>query len=477
MSTSSEHDDDRDDAAGAEPSFWATVREALRGSEQDLTAIPIRRAVLLLAVPTVLEMSMESLFAIVDIFVVAKLGSAAVATVGLTESMISPIYAIAMGLSAAATAIVSRRTGEKDKEGAAAAAGQVILVATILATIIGGLGGLFAKPLLGLMGADAEVLAGSSYTAILIGGSVTILLLFVINAIFRSAGDPVIAMRALWLANGLNIALAPCLVFGLGPFPRLGVAGAAIATTVSRAVGVAYQARVLRRGRDKIPLGRRHFNPQRRVLEEIGRLGSSAGMQVLIETASWLGLVRILSSFGSVALAGYTIAMRVAIFALLPSWGLAGSAATLVGQNLGAKSPERARKAVWTVARYNVFFLAAISAVFILTPRIIVRAFTSDEAAIAFGEDCLRIVAFGFVAFAFGMVTIQAFNGAGDTVTPMLINLGVFWAIKIPVAYILARTFGLGPRGVFAAITLAYSLQALISGLLFRRGRWQLQRV
>lgn len=476
-STTAKSSSSLEDDGAVKESFWATVRDAMRGSEQDLTSVPIRRAVLLLAVPMVLEMSMESLFAVVDIFFVSKLGSDAVAAVGLTESMLSPVYALAMGLSAGATAIVARRTGEKDRAGAASASGQVILLAIVLSAILGAVGGVFAKPLLGAMGANAGVLSHSGYTSILLGGSITILLLWVINAIFRSVGDPVIAMRSLWLANGLNMVLAPVLIFGVGPIPRMGVAGAAVATTVSRGVGVLYQTIVLRRGRDRLPLARHHLLPKWKLIGEISRIASTAGLQVLIETASWLGVVRILASFGGIALAGYTIAMRIAIFALLPSWGVAGSAATLVGQNLGAKRPDRARKSVWTVALYNTVFLTVVGGFFVIAPRVVVSLFTNDEAVLLIAEDALRVVAIGFIGFATGMVTIQAFNGAGDTTTPMLINLGVFWALKIPLAYMLASVIGLGPRGVFLAVTVAYCTQAMVSGLLFRRGKWAEKQV
>lgn len=462
----------------ATPSFWSTVREALRGTEQDLTAVPIQRAVLLLAIPMVLEMSMESLFAVVDIFFVSKLGSDAVATVGLTESMLSLVYTLAMGLSAGATAIVARKTGEKDVEGAATAAGQVILLALAGASVLGVLGVALSSHLLGAMGASPGVVAtGSAYTAIMLGGSVTIFLLFVVNAVFRSAGDAAVAMRALWLANGLNIVLAPCFIFGLGPFPRMGVAGAAVATTVSRGVGVVYQVLMLKRGRRRLVIEPRHLRPRAKVIIELLRLSSTASLQVLIETASWLGLVRILSSFGSQALAGYTIAMRVAIFALLPSWGLANAAATLTGQNLGAGQPERAERSVRTIGRYNVLFLGTVGAVFALAPHLVVSLFTHDAEVATYGAECLRIVALGFVVFAYGMVMLQAFNGAGDTVTPMLVNLGCFWFVKIPIAYTLARMLGLGPRGVFLAITIAYSAQSMVSWVLFRRGRWKAKRV
>jgi putative MATE family efflux protein len=430
----------------------------------------------LLAVPMVLEMSMESLFAIVDIFFVSKLGSDAVATVGLTESMLSPVYALAMGLSAGATAIVARRTGEKNLEAAAAAAGQVIVVALVCSALLGAGGAILASRLLSSMGASPGVVStGSGYTAILFAGSVTVLLLFVVNAIFRSAGNPAVAMRSLWLANGLNMILAPCLIFGVGPIPRMGVTGAAIATTFSRGVGVFYQYVMLRRSR--LGMTARHLLPHLRMMMELLRLASTASLQVLIETASWLGLVRILSTYGSTVLAGYTIAMRVAIFALLPSWGLANAAATLVGQNLGAGEPERAKHSVGTIARYNVAFLGSLGLVFVLAPHLVVSLFTSDAQVAAYGADCLRIVALGFVVFAFGMVTVQAFNGAGDTVTPMLINLGCFWLLKLPLAYVLANIVGIGPRGVFLAITLAYSAQAIVSWALFRRGRWQTKTI
>ncbi|OJY20508.1 MAG: MATE family efflux transporter [Myxococcales bacterium 68-20] len=460
------------------PSFWATVREAVRGTEQELTSVPIKRAVLLLAVPMVLEMSMESLFAIVDIFFVSRLGSDAVATVGLTESMLSLIYALAMGLSAGATALVSRKAGAKDLDGAATAAGQVILVALACATVLGIVGVALSSHLLGAMGAAPSVVAtGSGYTAIMLGGSVTIFLLFVVNAIFRSAGDAAVAMRSLWLANGLNIALAPCFIFGLGPFPRMGVAGAAVATTLSRGAGVGYQLLALRRGRGRLVLRPHHLKPRPQIIRELLKLSGAASLQVLIETASWLGLVRILSAYGSIALAGYTIAMRVAIFALLPSWGLANAAATLVGQNLGAGEPERAKRSVTTIARYNVVFLGVVGLLFALAPHLVVSPFTTDALVEAYGSDCLRIVALGFVVFAYGMVMVQAFNGAGDTVTPMLVNLACFWFFKIPIAYVLANGLGLGPRGVFISITAAYAVQAVVSSTLFRRGRWQTKQI
>ena len=463
----------------AEPStWWATLREAVRGTQQDLTAIPIQRAVVLLAVPTVLEMSMESVLTVVDIFFVSRLGPGAVATVGLTESMLSPMYALAMGLSAAATALISRRAGEKDWEGAGVAAAHVILVALALSFALGVVGVIASPRLLALMGAEPDIVAsGASYTALMLGGSVSILLLFVINAVFRSVGDAAVAMRSLWIANLVNMVLAPCFIFGLGPFPPMGVFGAALATTVGRATGVAYQLFRLSRAGGHLVVARRHFAFRPPVTREIVQLAVPATGQVLVETASWVSLMRIVSTYGSAALAGYTIAMRIAIFALLPSWGLAQAAATLVGQNLGAGAPDRARRTVRTIARYNVAFLGPVGLLFVLIPTALVSFFATDPAVVGYAVDCLRIVAVGFVVFAFGMVTVQAFNGAGDTTTPMLINVASFWLFKVPCALVLSKVVGLGPRGAFLAITAAYAVQSVAAGLMFRRGRWEKRRV
>jgi len=459
-------------------SLWETVREAVRGTKQDLTRIPIRRAILLLAIPTVLEMSMESLLTIVDIVCVSRLGDQAVASVGLTESILSLVYALAMGLAAAATATVSRRVGEKNTKGAGEAAGQVIVLASLSALIFGALGSAFSRELLRFAGAQEDVASyGHTYASVMIGGNITIFLLFVINAALRGAGDAATAMRTLWIANLLNMVLAPCLIFGLGPCPRMGVVGAAIATTTSRAVGVSYQVFVLVRGKNLLPIGVRFLLPRVRLMVDLLRIASSATLQVLIETASWLGLVRILSGFGSAALAGYTIAMRVAIFALLPSWGLAGASAALVGQNLGAGRPDRAEASVRAVARLNVAFLFAVGSAFAIFATPTLAALSTNPETIAYGASCLRIVAVGFVFFGFGMVTVQAFNGAGDTLTPMLINICAFWLFKIPFAYFLARVLDFGPRGVFLAITAAYAAQSTVAGLFFRRGRWKQQKL
>lgn len=454
-------------------SLWSTFRAAVRGTDDDMTRVPLQRAVLLLAVPMVLEMSMESLLTIVDMLFVSRLGADAVATVGLTEAMLSILYALAMGMSAAATAIIARKTGEKDAEGASNAAVQVIGLSVLLSAVIGGVGAAFAPQLLGLMGAEPAVVGiGSGYTAVMLGGSATIFLLFVINAAFRGTGDATMSMRTLWISNVLNMALSPCLIFGLGPFPRMGVTGAAVATTISRGVGVAFQLFMLFGGKRRLVVLRRHVVVQASVIAEVVKIAVGASFQTLIETASWLGLVRILSLHGSAALAGYTFAIRIAIFVLLPCWGLGNAAATLVGQNLGAKEPERARKSVTTIARYNVAFLGAVSVVFVALAHPLIRMFTDDARIEDYGVECLRIVALGFLFFGYGMVAIQAFNGAGKTAIPMVVNLVCFWGVKIPLAYVLSEIVGWGPRGVFVAIAIAYSCQAVLAGTLFHRGRW-----
>lgn len=457
--------------------FWSTIREAIRGSELDFTQVTVSRAVVLLAVPMVLEMSMESLFAVVDIFWVSRLGPDAVAAVGLTESMLAIIYAIAMGLSTGATALVARRFGEHNQEDAASTAVQAIAVGVVAALLLGVAGALLAPTFLSLMGAtDATIRVGSRYTAVMLGGNVTVMLLFILNAVFRGAGDAAAAMRTLWLSNLLNIALGPCFIFGWGLFPELGVTGAAVATNIGRGIGVGYQFMSLLRGR-RLVVMRRHWRLDAAKMAALLRLGSTAAFQVLIETASWLGLTRILANFGSAVLAGYTIGIRVVIFALLPSWGMANAAATLVGQNLGAEKPDRAERSVWLTALYNFVFLGAVAVIFVAWPEPIVGLFSSEHDVVAVAADCLRIVSIGFAFFAFGMVMIQAFNGAGDTVTPSIINFGCFWLIKIPLAYALAIATGMGPHGVFVAVTIAYASQTVISIVLFRRGKWKAKRV
>jgi putative MATE family efflux protein len=460
------------------PGLWALVREALRGARHDYTALPLPRAILLLAVPMVAEMIMESVFAVADIFWVSKLGPDAVATVALTESMLVIVYAFAMGLSMGAAAVVARRIGEKDPEGAARAAVQAIFLGVGLALVVGLAGALLGPQLLSVMGASPGVLAvGSTFPRVMLGGSVTVLLLFLINAAFRGAGDATVAMRTLWLANAINIVLGPFLVFGLGPFPRLGVTGAAIATVIGRGVGVLYQLRALAAGRGHLAVRRSHLRLDFGVLRTIVRLSGTAVLQSLIGTTSWVGLVRIVAGFGSAALAGYGIAVRVVMFALLPSWGMANAAATLVGQNLGAGRPDRAEQAVWRAALYNLVFLGAVGLLFVVFGGPIVRAFTPDPAVDGYGTSALRIISAGFLFYAYGMVVTQAFNGAGDTWTPTLINLFAFWVWEIPLAWLLARPLQRGPQGVFIAILTAFSMSAVVGVLLFRRGRWKRVRV
>jgi putative MATE family efflux protein len=458
--------------------FWPLVRESLAGSRRDLTVMPLGRAILLLAVPMVLEMVMESVFAVADIFWVSKLGADAVAAVGLTETLLSIIYAISMGLAMGVGAVVARRTGAKDSDGAGRAAVQGVLLGAVLAVVVGVAGGIMAPRLLGLLGASPTVLAtGSGFTRIMLGGSVTIVLLFMINAAFRGAGDASTTLRTLWLANGINILLGPVLVFGLGPAPRLGVNGAALATNIGRGIGVLYQVWMLGRGGGRLVIRRAHLTFDGETLRTILRIARSGVVQMLIGMASWIGLVRILAAFGSSALAGYTIAMRVVMFMLLPSWGLGNAAATLVGQNLGAGNPARAEQAVWRAALYNCIFLGVIGLMLVPLGPWVVRLFTSDAEVVFQGGRCLRIVAAGFAFYAYGMVVSQAFNGAGDTRTPTWINLGCFWLGELPVALFLSRWFGLGSSGVYIAITLAFSSLAVVSIVLFRRGRWKTIRV
>jgi putative MATE family efflux protein len=457
---------------------WRAVAESLAGSDQDFTEGSLERGIVLLAVPMVLEMTLESVFAVCDVFFVSRLGPAAVATVGLTEAVVTLVFGVAIGLSMATTAMVARRIGEKDRDGAACAAVQAILLGLGVSVVFGAMGVLAAPHILGLMGADAEgVRVGSSYTAVLLGGTVTIVLLFLINAVFRGAGDAAIAMRVLWLANAVNLVLDPCLIFGLGPFPELGVTGAAVATTIGRGTGVVFQLVLLARGRGRVALRRSDLRLDLGVMARLVRVSLGGIFQFLIATASWLGLVRILAVFGSAALAGYTIAIRVIIFSILPSWGPSNAAATLVGQNLGAGKPDRATRAVWLTALYNVGFLGLVAVVFLLWAHPIVRLFTADPVVVRVGADCLRTISYGYVFYAFGMVIVQAFNGAGDTWTPTVINLCCYWLFQIPLAWALARPLGLGAHGVFLAIAIAESLIAVVGLAVFRLGRWKTRTV
>lgn len=457
-----------------EDSFWSAVRESLRGSHRDYTEGPIGRAIVLLAVPMVLEMLMESVFAVVDIFWVAHLGSDAVATVGLTESMLTLLYAISIGLGIGATAMVARRVGEHNPEGAARAAVQAIALGLIVSVVVSIAGVIAAPRLLKAMGGSPWVVEqGVGFTRVMFAGNATILLLFLINAIFRGAGDAAIAMRVLWIANLCNIALGPLFIFGLGPFPELGVMGAAVATNIGRGVGVVYAFSRLVRSGGRFDIRRRHLKLEPQIMARLVRLSATGTFQVFIGMASWIGLIRTLSSFGSDAVAGYTIGIRVIIFALLPSFGMGNAAATMVGQALGARKPERAEKAVWLAGFYNMMFLGVVGLVFVIFAPQIIMFFIDDPNVIPYGIDCLRIVSYGFLFYAYGMVLTQSFNGAGDTWTPTVINLFVFWLWELPMAYVLAINLGIGPRGVFIAITIAFSTLALVSALAFRRGNWK----
>jgi putative MATE family efflux protein len=458
--------------------FWHAVREALRGSRRDYTEGPIGRAILVLAIPMVLEMGMESVFVVCDVFFVAKLGADAIATVGLTESLLAIVYTLAMGLSIGVSATVARRTGEKDPDGAARTAVQGIALGILVATTLGIAGAFLAPFLLGVMGASPTVIAsGGTFTRVMLGGNASILLLFLINSIFRGAGDAALAMRTLWLANAINILLGPCLIFGLGPFPRLGVTGAAIATTTGRSIGVLFAASQFFRRNSRVVIHRDHLRLDESLMARLVKLSGTGTFQILIGTASWIGLVRLIASFGSDALAGYTIAMRVVMFALLPSFGLSMAAATMVGQSLGSRQPDRAERAVWLAGKYNLFFLGSISLLFVLGARLIVSVFTTDPEVAGYAVYGLRVVAAGFVFYAYGMVMSQAFNGAGDMWTPTLLNLFSFWLWEIPLAYLFSRIFHMGAQGVFLSIPIAFSTFALLAVVMFRRGRWKAKMV
>jgi putative MATE family efflux protein len=461
----------------ASTGWWATIRESLAGSHRVYTEGDIGRAVVLLAIPMVLELALESVFAVVDVFFVSQLGADAVATVGLTESMLTIVYAAMAGLSVGATATVARRIGEQDLDGAARAAVQAIVLGVIVAVPLGICGFWFAPRLLAMMGATPGVLGHSAFTAIVLGGNIVIVMLFLINAVFRGAGDAAIAMRVLWIANAINICLDPCLILGLGPFPELGVTGAAVATTTGRGVGVLLQLYVVWRGKGRVVIRREHLRIDPHVMMNMVRLSGTAVFQSLIATTSWVGLVRIIASFGSDAVAANTIAIRIVIFALLPAWGLANAAATLVGQNLGAGKPERAEASVWRACLYNLVTLGTVGAAFVIFADAIVGLFTSDPIVRPMAAQGLRIIGAGFPFYAYGFVLTQSFNGAGDMWTPTIINLFCCWLGEIPIAYVLAVPLGLGPPGVFWAVPIAFSSMAIVSALIFRRGRWKFKRV
>jgi putative MATE family efflux protein len=461
-----------------QPGLWSSIREALRGSHQDYTAGNLNRAILLLAIPMVLEMVLESLFAVVDVLWVGRLGANAVATVGLTESLLALVFSIGIGLSMSTTAMVARRIGEKDPVDAAIAGAQAIFLGLLISLAIGVPAFVFAPQLLRLMGASPEIVAtGTGYARIALGGCGAIVMLFLNNAIFRGAGDAAIAMRLLWVSNILNLILDPCLIFGLGPFPRLGVTGAALATFSGRSIGVLYQFYRLMKGTERlrIPSSLLRLNP--RVMWRLIRVSLTGILQLAIANTSWIALVRIVSVFGAAALAGYTIAIRILIFVILPSWGLSNAAATLVGQNLGAGNPQRAEQAVWRTGIYNMLFLGLIGVVFIFSATPLVRLFTHDPAVVPLAASALRILSYGNIAYAYGMVMLQSFNGAGDTVTPTIVNFFGFWLLEIPLAWWLALQQGLRSTGVFLSIVIAQAAVAVAGILLFRRGKWKKQKI
>ena len=458
---------------------FASIREALKGdSHRDFTKERIGRAITLLAIPMVLEASMESLFAIVDMFWVARLGSDAVATVGLTEAVLTLLFAIAMGLATAAAATVARRIGEKNPEGAADAAVQGILLGVGFAGVLGLLGAWFAPDVLRLMGAsDSIIRTGSGYTRMIYGGSSAVMLLFLINGVFRGAGDAALAMRVLWIANLINIVLNPFLIFGIGPFPKLGVLGSGVGTTVGRSCGVLIQLWALSRGKSRVVVHLRNVRVHGEVMWSLIRISAGGIFQYFVGMASWIGLVRMASSFGSIAVAGYTLAIRIVIFAILPSWGMAQAAATLVGQNLGAKKPDRAEQSVWRAGLYNMIFLGTIALAFVFFANGMVAIFTTDPRVAPVAAQALRVISYGYIFYAWAMVMVSSFNGAGDTYTPTALNVICYWVIRMPLAWALSVRFNMGPDGIFWSIPIADALLAIIAVFAFRSGKWKSQRV
>ncbi len=465
--------------AAEKNTFFSVLREAFVGTERDFTRGSIPVALIILAIPMILEMSMEALFAIVDTFFVAKLGAASVAVVGLTESVLALIYAVAVGLSIGATATVARRVGEKDMDGAARAATHVIYLGLLVSAAMGIAGVIFARQIFGLLGAEPDVIElGLPFMRIMFGTNAVILFLFLLNGIFRGAGDAAIALRVLIIANGLNIVLDPLFIFGIWIFPEWGVTGAAVATVIGRSAGVAFAAwTLLRPGNGRLEIRAEHWRFDPTLLVALVRLSGTAVLQFLIATLSWSGLVRVVAGFGTVAIAGYQIGLRVIIFVILPAVGLANAAATLVGQNLGAGQPERAERSVWTAAILNAVLLGLAGIFFIVFPELVVSIFTTDPEVSRYAIDCLRIVGYGYAFYGLGMVMESSFNGAGDTLTPTYLNFVIFWLFEIPLAYVLAYHFEMGPQGVFWAITIAFSALAVASALVFRRGKWKQQVV
>ncbi len=455
-------------------SFWSILKEAFVGSNRDFTQGSIGVAIFILAVPMIIEMFAESLFAIVDIFFVAKLGANAVAVVGITESIMYLVYAVAIGISIGATASVARRIGEKDEEGAAKAATHSIYLGLVASVIISVIGVIFAADFLRLLGADEAVIAeGTTFTQIMLGGNFAVMFLFLLNAIFRGAGDAAISMKVLWIANLFNIILCPIFIFVLD----FGVTGAAIGTTIGRGIGVAFATYALFRGSKRFAIRREHWKIDTSRLWRLAKIASPATLQFTIQTASFLGLIKVITGFGSEAVAGYIIGFRIVIFGILPSVGLSNAAATLVGQNLGAEKPDRAEKSVWTAVFYNALVQTSIGILFVIFAEPIAKIFTNDPNVLPYAINCLRIVSYGFFFYGVGMVLEASFNGAGDTWTPTFLNFFVFWVFEIPLAYLLAYNFGFKAEGVFWAIFLAFSMLTIVSSIFFKRGKWKLKKV
>ncbi len=458
--------------------MWQLIKDALKGKEQDYTKVNLKTGIVLLAIPMILEMLMESLFAVVDIFFVGRLGEHAVATVGLTEAVIVLVYAVGMGISMAATALISRRVGEKDYKEAGSAAFQLLAFGGLVSVLLGILGWIFAENLLILMGAEDEVLrTGIGYSRIILGGNTAIMLLFLMNGAFRGAGQPHLAMRALWISNGLNIILDPLLIFGLGSFEGFGLTGAAIATTFGRSVGVFYQLYHLLNGKHKLVILKENLVLNLQVIKRIINISAGGMGQFLIDSVGWIALTRMTAEFGSVSVAGFTIAFRILLFTLMPAWGLSGAAATLVGQNLGAEKFRRAEISVWLTARYNVIFLAMVTVLYLLFGDVLAGIFTDKPDVRQLAADGLKVIVLGYVFFAVGMVVTNAFNGAGDTKTPALINIGVFWIIEIPLAYVLAFIMDWEVMGLYISIAFCHSLHAIVAFWIFRKGTWKTVKV
>jgi putative MATE family efflux protein len=455
--------------------FYSLVKQSLKGEYHDYTQGSIRQAVILLAIPMILELSLESVFAVVDIFFVGTLGENAIATVGLTESVVTIVYSMAIGLSIAAAALVARRVGEKNYEEAGHSGMQAIILAFFITIVISTMGIIFAPDVLQLMGAKPDVVAsGAIFTRIMLGGSVVIILLFLINGIFRGAGNAALAMRSLWLASFINIVLCWAFVRGVGSWPGLGLKGAAIATTIGRGIGVIYQCYYLFGGRSMIKLKREHFKIDLTLIKALVKIAWPATFQFIIASGSWIVLARLVAeSGGTAASAGYQVAIRNVVFFILPAWGLSNAASTLVGQNLGARQPDRAEKAVLLAAKYNAIFMSFVMLLFVFFASPIISIFTKDPAVRSIGSTALRIIGTGYIFYGIGMVMVQALNGAGDTKTPTWIHLACFWFFQIPLAYVLAKSFDLGPTGAFISIPVAETAIAIVACIFFKKGKWK----